>query len=158
MNIQDAKVLAKTEEKKEVEKKKKNEGDEENEEEEENQQEENQQDEENQQSQPKLEPFLPETVVVFKKIEDHKPLFKPEIEQFYRSHQMDTYVCDSSRRTLHENIENITINIERNGRPNNYLEDREELTKLHLNYYKNIDQEMKKKKESEKQKVIESEK
>jgi len=60
-----------------------------------------------------LESYFPESVLVFKKIDDNQPLYKPEIEEFYRLHQIDIYVCDSSRRSLHENFENITINIER---------------------------------------------
>lgn len=82
--------------------------------------------------------FCPETVVILKKL-NQKCLYKPQVEAFYRSIKLDVYVCDSSQKELYENTENLMINIERNGRPNNYLEDMASLTQKHLAYYSSLD-------------------
>lgn len=86
----------------------------------------------------KNESFCPETVVILKKL-NQKSLYKPQVEAFYRSIKLDVYVCDSSQKDLYENIENIMINIERNGRPSNYLEEMSSLTQKHLSYYSSLD-------------------
>eukprot|EP00828_Plagiopyla_frontata_P042469 TRINITY_DN6340_c0_g1_i1.p1 TRINITY_DN6340_c0_g1~~TRINITY_DN6340_c0_g1_i1.p1 ORF type:complete len:335 (+),score=108.84 TRINITY_DN6340_c0_g1_i1:266-1270(+) len=124
---------------------------EEEEEEEEEQQEEQEQEEEEFVSKP--EEFFPESLIIIKRLQKKSGNeIRPKVIDYFQQKKLETFYFDPQRKSQFEIFESLRIYIERNGRPNNYLQNPSELNEDHEQYYSKMHDEI------QNRKVIEAEK